>query len=208
MGDQPWFRERFPNPRCQQRGGLAAAFLTIGSLLLASEPASASDWIVDPAHSHIGFSGVQVGSPFKGEFSRYDAIISFDPAHPESAHIVASIDMTSAHTGDAQRDEALPQADWFDAGKYPRAIFEATGFHVKGGDAWETPGTLSIRGMHRDLVLPFALTLSGDTAHARGHADLVRTDFGVGQGAWASGQWVALDVGVDVDINATRKPGT
>ena len=116
--------------------------------------------------------------------------------------------MTSARTGDPQRDEALPQADWFDAGKYPRAIFEATGFHSKGSDAWETPGTLSIRGIHRDLVLPFALTLSGDTAHAHGHADLERTSFGVGQGAWASGQWVALEVGVDVDINATQKPGT
>jgi hypothetical protein len=33
-----------------------------------------------------------------------------------------------------------------------------------------------------------------DEARATGHLDLVRTDFGVGQGPWTSGQWVALEV--------------
>ena len=56
------------------------------------------------------------------------------------------------------------------------------------------------------MVLPFTLTIAGDQAHAVGHAKLVRTDFGVGQGTWASGDYVALDVSVDLDIVATRKP--
>ncbi|MFK3889550.1 MULTISPECIES: hypothetical protein [Sphingomonadaceae] len=34
---------------------------------------------------------------------------------------------------------------------------------------------------------------------------LLRNAFGVGQGAWSSGQWVALEVGVDIDIVATRR---
>ena len=33
---------------------------------------------MDPAKSRIGFSGTQVGAPFKGRFTRYDAQISFE----------------------------------------------------------------------------------------------------------------------------------
>ena len=36
----------------------------------------------------------------------------------------------------------------------------------------------------------------------------MRSDFGIGQGPWSSGQWVALEVGyVDVDLVATENPG-
>jgi polyisoprenoid-binding protein YceI len=38
---------------------------------------------------------------------------------------------------------------------------------------------------------------------AKGHAELVRSAFGIGQGQWATGQWIALEVGVDIDIVAT-----
>ena len=45
---------------------------------------------------------------------------------------------------------------------------------------------------------------NSEYGYRRIHAALVRGAFGVGQGPWASGQWVGLDVGVDVDIVATR----
>ena len=82
-------------------------------LFAAPLAAQAADWTVDPAKSRIGFSGTQVGAPFKGRFTRYDARIDFDPAKPEAGKAVVLIDLTSAETGDKQRDEALPQADWF-----------------------------------------------------------------------------------------------
>ena len=132
--------------------------------------------------------------------------MDFDPATPEKGHAVVLIDLASARTGDAQRDEALPQKDWFDVGKSPQARYEATRFVDKGKGNYEAVGTLEIRGTTRDAVLPFHLETAGDQAHAKGHLDLVRTSFGVGQGAWATGQWVALEVGVDVDLKATRVP--
>ena len=189
-----------------KRAALVGAVLRV--ILLGAGPAFASDWAVDAGRSRLGFSGVQVGVPFQGRFTRYDARITFDPAKPEAGSAVVVIDVTSARTGDAQRDEALPQADWFDAKGHGEARFEAHGFHMKGSDAYEAPGTLTIRGTSRDVVLPFTLAISGDTAHAQGRLQLVRTAFGVGQGAWSSGQWVALDVGVDVDLVATRVPGS
>ena len=169
-------------------------------------PVQAATWAVDPAKSKIGFSGTQTDQPFSGTFKSWTATIDFDPAKPEAAHILATIDTGSAATGDTQRDEALPGSDWFDASAFPKATFEATGFTPKGGNAYETLGKLTIRGLSKDVVLPFTLALDGDTAHATGSAKLVRTAFGVGQGAWASEEYVAFAVGVDVDLTAKRAP--
>lgn len=184
------------------RSTLAAALL----VALSGTAASAATWTVDPAKSTLGFSGQQTGEPFTGRFKTWTAAIDFDPAHPEAGHISATVDTASATTGDPQKDEALPGADWLDAAGFAKASFEAKGFTAKGGDAYETTGTLTLRGASKPVVLPFTLTIAGDQAHAVGHAKLLRTDFGVGQGAWASGDYVALDVTVDLDITATRKP--
>ena len=175
--------------------------------LLVALPAHAADWKTDSTKSHLGFSGTQTGVPFKGSFGAWQAEISFDPAHPEAGHAKVTIDLASARTGDTQRDTALPQPEWFDTATHPQASFEADHFVAKGGDAYEAPGKLTIRGTTKDVVLPFTLAITGDQAVVKGHLGLVRSDFGIGQGPWSSGQWVALEVGVDVDLTATRIGG-
>jgi polyisoprenoid-binding protein YceI len=183
---------------------LAGSVLT--SLLpIASGSAHAASWTVDPARSTLGFSGTQTGAPFTGKFKTWTATIDFDPAKLEVAHVRVDVDVASATTDDPQKDAALPGEDWFDAGKFAHATFEATGFKAAGGDAFETSGHLTLRGIVKPVTLPFTLTIKGDEAHAVGHAKLVRTDFGVGGGQWADGAMVGLDVTVDVDLVATKK---
>jgi polyisoprenoid-binding protein YceI len=177
------------------------------SAITFATPALAADWTVQADKSHLGFSGAQTGAPFKGSFGKWNAEISFDPAHPEAGHAKVTIDLASARTGDTQRDTALPQADWFDVKHFPQATFEATGFTPKGGDAYEAAGRLTVRGVAKDVVLPFTLAIAGDGATAKGHLGLVRTAFGVGQGPWSSGEWVALEVGVDFDLVAEKSGG-
>src|ERR1700712_2972128 len=90
--------------------------------------AQASNWIVDPAKSHLGFSGTQTGAKFNGSFKHFNAQIAFDPAHPETGHALVTVDIASAVTGDTQRDEAIPGADWFGTKDFPKAVFEAKSF--------------------------------------------------------------------------------
>lgn len=180
----------------------ALAFAAFAAAM--ASPAAAADWLMQPQESRLGFSGIAAGAAFTGSFSKWSAAIAFDPAHPEAGRAEATIDLASAASGDRQRDGALPQADWFDVRRFPQARFEATHFVAKGGGLYEAPGRLTLRGVARDVVLPFSLTISGDTAHAKGHLDLIRTDFGVGQGAWASSHWVALEVGVDFELVARQ----
>ncbi|MDP4006441.1 YceI family protein [Methylobacterium sp. NEAU K] len=179
----------------------------VAALQVAAFPAVSAEWAVDPARSTITFSGVQLGAPFSGRFERFEARVDFDAAKPESGHATVLVDLGSARTGDVQRDAALPQKDWFDVTSARHARFEAVRFVDTGRGDYEAVGDLTIRGVRRPLTLPFHLSFDRDRAHATGHVGLVRTDFGVGQGAWTSGQWVALEVGVDIDVVATARPG-
>ena len=175
----------------------------IAALLLASG-VHAATWTVDQAQSQLGFTGSQTGTPFNGQFKHFDAQIDFNPDNLPNAHVVVNIDVASAITGDKQRDEAIPHAEWFDAAKFPQARFEASSFRSLGADRYEAAGTLAIRGIKKDVTLPFTLNIDGDTATMDGKLSLMRTDFGVGQGAWSSGQWVGLNVDVTVHLVATK----
>ncbi|WP_210254951.1 YceI family protein [Methylocapsa sp. S129] len=175
------------------------------TLTAATSAANAADWKLDSGESKLGFSGTQTGTKFQGAFTRYNAVIEFDPDHLNASHIAVSVDVASATTDDKQRDATLPGKDWFDAAQFPTAKFETSAIRRKGKDDYEAMGTLTLRGVTQPLTLPFTLETNGTSAHAKGHAELIRSAFGIGQGPWTTDQWVALSVGIDIDVIATRE---
>ncbi|MEA1672292.1 YceI family protein [Nitrospirillum sp. BR 11163] len=177
------------------------------AVLSLSTPAGAAAWTVDKTHSQLGFVGKQSGKEFTGRFATWDAAIDFDPADPAAGHAKVIIAMGSAAIGDAEKDEALPGADWFNVQAFPDAVFEATTFRAKAPNQYEAVGTLTIRGIKKDVVLPFILDITDGQAHAVGRLDLVRTDYDVGgHGLFSKGRSVDLEVAVTVDLTATAQP--
>jgi polyisoprenoid-binding protein YceI len=178
----------------------------VASAMLAgmSATAEAATWTIDTAKSHLGFTGSENGSAFSGSFGKFSGTIVFNPAAPASGHADVTIVTGSATTGDQQKDGALPDSDWFATDKYPQAHFVATTFKATGNGAYDAVGTLTIRGVTKPMTLPFTLTINGDTAKAGGTVQLIRTEYGVGQGAWSTGQYVALQVAVSFDIVAEK----
>ena len=168
-------------------------------------PACAAEWALQPAQSTLEFSGTQTGASFSGAFTRWTAQISFDPANPKAAHIKIIVDTSSAKTGDVQRDTAIPDGDWFNSAVFPQAVFEAVGFTPGAAGNYSTLGVLTIRGVTRKVNMPFTLALTGDTAIAKGQVSLLRTDYGVGQGIWSTGDWVALKVGINFVLPASKQ---
>jgi polyisoprenoid-binding protein YceI len=183
---------------------VAATVLSCVFPCVASQ-ASPMNWRVDPKNSVIGFVGTQTGQQFSGQFTSYTASIDFDPAAPTAGHALVVIKTCSAHTGDTQRDEAMPGADWFNCAAMPDATFKADSFRSLGANKFEADGTLSIRGISKPLTLPFTFIPTGNKAVVTGSVDILRTDFGVGQNAWSSGQWVALKVTVTIKLSATKE---
>lgn len=172
--------------------------------IAAAKNVAAKAWVVDAKTSALGFSGVQTGKAFKGNFQKFTPTIIFDPNNLAASSITVTVDMASARTGDGQRDAALPTPDWFDVKKFPQAKFSAAKIVSKGQGAYEASGVLTIRDVTMPLTLPFTLTITGDKATAKGAVTLQRQKFGVGKGAFATDEWVAFDVGVSFTINAVR----
>jgi polyisoprenoid-binding protein YceI len=171
----------------------------------AGKPAAgAAAWTIDKANSKIRFRSAFSGTAFEGGFGKWDAQINFDPKNLPASKAVISIDLASVGTGDADRDETLPTADWFNVAKFPKAVFTTTAITDAGGGKYKAAGTLSIRGVTKPIVLPFTLTIAGDTAKMAGQVVLNRSQFGIGQGQFTAADTVPFEVTVPVSVTAKR----
>jgi len=184
------------------RLAIAAALVFAPGLALAA-PAT---WAVDKAASRLTFSSSVSGQAFTGRFARWDAVIHFDPKDPAHSDVAATIDVTSASTGNGDRDAEIPDQDWFWTSHFPRATFVARNFQAAGPGRYVAAGVLTIRGVAKPLSLPFNLVINGAAAHMTGGVPLNRLAFGVGQGEWAATDTVPASVSVNVDLTAHRAP--
>jgi polyisoprenoid-binding protein YceI len=168
--------------------------------------AAPPSWTVDKAASRLTFTSAVSGQAFTGRFARWDAAIHFDPKDPAHSDVVATIDITSAATGNGDRDAELPDQDWFWTSHFPRASYVARSFQAAGPGHYVAIGVLTVRGVAKPLNLPFSLTINGAAAHMTGAIGLNRLAFGVGQGEWAAVDTVPANVTVNVDLTAHRAP--
>jgi polyisoprenoid-binding protein YceI len=155
--------------------------------------------------STLNFTASWAGDAIEGQFKRWTADILFSPEALDRSKLTVSIDMSSAATGDDQRDSSLPSDDFFAVAAHPKATFTASKFRKTGEGKFVADGTLDLRGVKKPLSLPFTLKIDGDTATARGVTTLDRTAFGVGQGEWASTDQIGGKVKVNFAITAKRK---
>ncbi|HEY2481559.1 MAG TPA: YceI family protein [Caulobacteraceae bacterium] len=182
---------------------LVFALAMIVAPLARAAPAPA--WVVDKAASSIRFSSSFNGAAFSGGFGRWDADIHFDPANLAGSSVTATIDVASASTGDADRDQTLPSDKFFSAAKFPRATFAAHAFKALGGNRYQAIGQLTMRGVSRPLALPFTLVIAGGRAHMNAEVALDRLAFGVGQDEWRATTSLPAQVRVDVSLTAQRR---
>ncbi|HVZ99221.1 MAG TPA: YceI family protein [Caulobacterales bacterium] len=169
-------------------------------------PSAPPAWTVDHAHSAISFAGAVAGENFTGGFSSWRAEIRFDAGNLEQSRAAVTIETGSIHTGDAQRDEALPQGEWFDVAGHPSATFRTSAIRALGGDSYEARGTLSLKGVSQAVRLPFTLIIRGDRAIMDGHVELDRLALDLGKSSFPDDSTVARAVRVDVHVEATRAP--
>ncbi|MGF1474116.1 MAG: YceI family protein [Geminicoccaceae bacterium] len=164
---------------------------------------AASNWTMDPAQSSLGFIGQQGSTEFEGRFADFNAEIAFSPDDLGNSSVRVEVDVTSASTGTPERDSQLGATTWFNFAEFPKAVYQAEGF-TADGDGYRADGTLTLKGVSRDVPIEFTIAIDGDRAVAEGSGTLVRTNFEVGQGEFASGNTVALDVRVVFEIHANR----
>lgn len=175
--------------------------------IFAATPALAAHWNVDYAKSKLGFTVQWSNAPFVAVFKTWKADIAFDPADPAHAHVVTTIDIASEASDTPDNDDGLKGPEGFQTSHFPTATFEATGFTPQAADKYVANGKLTIRGVTHPVALPFTLTINGNSAHMAGSAQVMRTEFGVGQGSeWGGNTPIAHNVAVNIDLTATKAP--
>lgn len=114
---------------------------------------------VDEAHTNIGFSvRHMVLSKVYGEFKDYDVSLNWDENNLEDSSIEAHIKTASIDTDNERRDNHLKSNDFFDAESHPEIVFKSAKIERDGdGDGYVAQGTLTIRGVTKNVSLPFTV---------------------------------------------------
>ena len=171
------------------------SMLLLGTLLAPAAQAQAQDWTVQPG-STLRFATTFEGVKFAGAFKQFSARIAFDPAHPQTCTLDATITLASADTGNADRDKMLPTADFFDVARFPTATYRGADCTPTGPGRYSVQGTLTLRGVSKLVPLTLQWQAQGADTLLTLDASVPRLTFGVGGGQWADPSAIGLDVAV------------
>lgn len=166
--------------------------LALATSLLAAPSMAAQQ--LDLAKSEIRFTAKQMNVAADGRFRKFAAKVDLDPANLAQSSVSIDIDIASVDIGSKENETELKSKAWFNSSAFPQAHFVASNFKAKGNNLYEASGKLSIKGISRDIVVPFSLQQSGTQQIVSGTVPLKRLAFNVGEGAWSDTDTVADDV--------------
>jgi polyisoprenoid-binding protein YceI len=185
------------------------------ALVLGSASAFASDWDIDPAHTHVGF-GVKhmMISTVHGSFKSFTGAVALDDGDITKSHVHLEIDAASITTDNDKRDEHLRSPDFFDAAHFPKLVFDSTSIQKVGPGAINVTGNLTIKAVTKPVVLavtgltpdtkdPWGGTRRGATATAK----INRKDFGLtwNKALETGGVVVGDDVTLELEVEIAKK---
>ncbi|MET7937849.1 YceI family protein [Streptomyces sp. NPDC005322] len=171
------------------------------------------EWIVDSAHSRIGFSVRHaMVTTVRGAFTEYESRLYFDGYNPARSRAEIVISSASVQTGAEQRDAHLVGRDFLDAATYPSMSFRSTAVQLASRDVYRMTGDLTIRDTTRPVVLE--LTYIGHVTDPFGYervgfdgtTTINRSDWGLTYNARLAqgGAMVSEKVRLQFDIAAIR----
>ncbi len=181
------------------------AALALALLVFAAAPAHAALWTMRAQNSEIVFRGENAGQKFIGKFETFTPAIDFDPDHLDQSSVKVTIDTASALTGTKTYDSALPQKEWFNVKDFPEAVFVSKSFKHVEGEKYEAAGKLTIKGVTRDITLPFTLAIKDKAATMMADVTIDRLAYGIGKDADPDAEWVSKDIELSIRVEADQK---
>ena len=174
-------------------------------------PDALSTWTLDPAHTEVGFEVKHMMfAKVRGRFTDVEGTLTIGSEDEESGASVV-IGAASIDTGQAQRDEHLRSADFFDVERFPRLTFEGTALRRDEGRL-VLVGDLSIRDVVRRVELEVEESGRGvdpwgnERVGFSATATIDRRDFGLtwNQALEAGGILVGHEVRIVIEVQAVR----
>ncbi len=182
--------------------------LILGAASFAAIRYATISWTVNKSHTSITFEAKHFFTSVPGAFEQFDAEVNFDPENLEESSINVQIDVKSINTKNERRDGHLQSADFFQSDIYPYITFSSEKIVSKGDNNFEAHGTLTIKGVSTDFVMPFTLLGIMNSprqeniliAGFESEFSLLRNDYNVGAGDWISDAVVADEIKVKIDV--------
>jgi len=158
------------------------SFVILGAL---TARAGAACWHSRLEGSHVTFEVMQSGSPMQGAFKIFAGKICVDPDDPSRDAVSVNIDTASIDIKMPKVNQALRGSDLLNVERWPNARFDSTAIKAFGDDHYRAEGALHIKGVRRDISVPFELHRSANNSmKAVGSFSIKRLDYGVGEGQW------------------------
>ncbi|AZG13443.1 YceI family protein [Cupriavidus pauculus] len=186
------------------RPGTMIVAATLAATALAANLAWAQ---IDAAKSTVTATAKQIGVPMEGKFRKFDATLDFDPAKLATSSAKVEIDVSSFEIGDAETTKEVKGRDWFDAAKYPKAVFQSTSIKAGAAGKYEVAGKLTIKGKTVDVTVPATYRQDGTAQVFDGVLPIKRTTFNIGDGEWKDTSVVADDVQIKFHLVTPAKKG-
>ena len=115
---------------------------------------STRTFIIDKAHSEATFQVRHLVTKVRGHFGDFAGTIHFNEDAPEQSSVSLTIQAASIDTKTADRDAHLRSEDFFFVDKHPEITFVSSGITKTGTERYEVRGTLTIRGVAKEIGLP------------------------------------------------------
>ena len=190
----------------------AAGAWALAVLASASVAHAQDSYTIDPVHTSIAFKVKHMMvSDVKGQFERFTGTIVLDPKNIEASSVDVTIETPSVSTNNEKRDGHLKSPDFFDVEKYPTITFKSKKV-MKKGEQWVAVGDFTMRGVTKEIELPFTVTgpVTAGTASIIGVSaatEINRQDYGV---SWnksldAGGVVVSDKVRIELEVEAKKQ---
>jgi len=197
----------------------ALAVLPAAMILAPATTAAAAateTFVVDGAHSEVGFKIRHFVSKVNGRFNELEGTINVDRAQPEASAVDITIKTASINTGNAKRDGHLQSPDFFDAAKYPTITFKSSKITSKGNNSYDVTGPFTMHGVTKDITVPVTFLgfigdgRGGEKSGFEGTITINRKDYGIvwNQVLDSGGAMLGDEVQVSINIEANKKAAT
>src|SRR5688572_1525949 len=118
-----------------RRFSCAVLLAAMTGLLTASTPHRADRYVIDKAHTYVGFTvRHMMVTNVRGKFNKFDGEILLDPNDITKSSANFTIETASVDTDHERRDKHLRSDDFFNAEKYPTLTFRSKRVIRKGND--------------------------------------------------------------------------
>ena len=176
------------------RNGFLILFLLANTLFAAAQ----TQW--NMGKSSITFKIKNAGLTVDGSFGGLAAELKFDANHYAKSSIEASIDVNTINTGIGLRNNHLKKENYFNVSKYPKIILKSTLFSKESDGTFKGHFKLTMKGITKDILIPFSYTESGNTTIFKATFIINRKDYNVGGNSWT----MSDDVAIMLLINAAK----